>query len=113
MRLHLSMPQPCYIYILSLILIMSIYVLPSYQWSNSFILFIVSFIVLLYILKCYCKAIILSSFVVLFYIMGMNVREGMNNNDDKKEKENDVYESAIDLKKAKQANSKKYTKLKR
>jgi hypothetical protein len=54
--------------------------------------------------------------IVVLYLFGMNVREGMKNNDSDNDKDNDkknIFENAIDLKKAKAANDKKTAKLKR
>jgi hypothetical protein len=107
MRLSMKTIHPCYLYVFSLILIISLYTQINFESS---ILFVISFIVSLYVFKCYCKSIFVSLIVVGLYLYGMNVREGMKNNDDDDNK--NIFENAIDLKKAKASNSKKTANLK-
>jgi len=84
--------SPLYFYVLSLIIVVALYTKVNVE---SAMLYIVSAGLSLYILKCHCKAILVSLFVVGLYMMSMNVvREGMK-------------ESALDMAALKKANSKK------
>ena len=84
--------HPLYFYVLSLIIVVALYTKVNVE---SAMLYIVSAGLSLYILKCHCKAILVSLFVVGLYMMSMNVViEGMK-------------ESALDMKAVIAANSKK------
>jgi hypothetical protein len=112
MRLSMKTIHPCYLYVFSLILIISLYTQINFESS---ILFVISFIVSLYVFKGYCKSIFVSLIVVALYLFGNNVREGMKNNDDDDDDDDNnknIFENAIDLKKAKASNSKKTANLK-
>ena len=84
--------SPLYFYVLSLIIVVALYTKVNVE---SAMLYIVSAGLSLYILKCHCKAILVSLFVVGLYMMSMNVvREGMK-------------ESALDMAAVRIANSNK------
>jgi hypothetical protein len=83
--------EPTHYYVLSLIIVALLFTKFNVEVTT---LYILSAGLTMYIFKCHCKSIMVGLLFVGLYLISMNVREGM-------------VESAIDMRKAKEANAKK------
>jgi hypothetical protein len=83
--------EPTHYYVLSLIIVALLFTKVN---SEATVLYILSAGLTFNLFKCHLKSIAVGLIFVGLYLISMNVREGM-------------VESAIDLKKAKEANAKK------